>query len=257
MSNDNSGGSLEILDKADAVLRHLAAEGESSAIAIAEGVGEPTSSTYRILSNLQLLGWVESGVRRGAYRLGLDFLRVGSIVEDRLNVREAAVPELRELLATTGATSYLCIRADDRAVCVERFEGADVRSLALRLGQSLELHHGAAPRAILAHLPDAERAALVERFVGDTGGGAPSRAELEAVIDATRAQGFALSDGDVTHGIAAVGAPIFNHRGEVEGALSVSGLRGKLLAPELRAAELVSEAAARASAALGYQAGGE
>jgi DNA-binding IclR family transcriptional regulator len=243
---------LEILDKADAVLRHLTAEGESSAVGIAEAVGEPTSSTYRILTNLQLLGWVESGTKRGAYRLGLDFLRVGSIVEDRLSVREAAVPELKDLLARTGATSFLCIRAGDRAVCVERFEGSDVRSLALALGQSLALHHGAAPRAIFAHLPEPERDALIEHFSSDPSAGSPSREDLAALVDKTRRQGFAVSDEDVTPGIAAVGAPIFNHRGEVEAALSISGLRAKLLAPELRAPELVTASAARARAALGF-----
>lgn len=240
---------LEILDKADAVLRHLGVVGESSATSISGAVGEPTSSTYRILSNLQLLGWVEPGSRRGTFRLGLDFLRVGSVVEDRLSVREAAVPELRTLLAETGATSFLCIRADDRAVCVERFEGPDVRSLALTLGKSLELHHGAAPRAILSFLPPSERDALVGHLTRDE----HQRNTLERLIETIRESGTALSDGDVTPGIAAVGAPIFNHRGEVEAALSISGVRGRLLDPDLDARARVREAADRVSDALGFE----
>lgn len=250
MNNDAPARArLEILDKADAVLRHLGEAGESSATSIANAVDEPTSSTYRILSNLQLLGWIESGSRRGTFRLGLDFLRVGSVVEDRLNVREAAVPELRKLLAETGATSFLCLRADDRAVCVERFEGSDVRSLALTLGKSLELHHGAAPRAILAFLPTAERTALIAQLTRN----GTERRELTTLIDEIRESGTALSDGDVTPGIAAVGAPIFNHRGEVEAALSISGVRGRLLDPALDTRARVLDAAARVSDALGFE----
>lgn len=244
-------GGLEILDKADAVLRVLASRGEVSAAAISELVGEPTSSTYRLLTNLVALDFVEPGSRRGLFRLAVDVLRVGNLVEDRLDVRDAAGPHLRQLLARTGATSFLCIRADDRAVCVERFEGRDVRSLALALGQSLPLHHGAAPRAILSFLPSSERSALVEHLLA-TDPRHPSRTEIEDMIASTRARGYAISDGDVTPGIAALGAPIFNHRGEVAAALSISGLRAQVLDASPDPSSLVLAAASAASAALGY-----
>lgn len=244
-------GGLEILDKADAVLRVLASRGEVSAAALSELVGEPTSSTYRLLTNLVALDFVEPGSRRGLFRLAVDVLRVGNLVEDRLDVRDAAGPHLRQLLAQTGATSFLCIRADDRAVCVERFEGRDVRSLALALGQSLPLHHGAAPRAILSFLPSSERSALVDRLLA-ADASHPPRAEVEDVIASTRARGYAISDGDVTPGIAALGAPIFNHRGEVTAALSISGLRAQVLDASPDPSSLVLAAASAASAALGY-----
>ncbi len=38
-------------------------------------------------------------------------------------------------------------------------------------------------------------------------------------------EGIAVSDGDVTEGIAAVGAAVFNRRGEPVAAVSVSGMR--------------------------------
>jgi DNA-binding IclR family transcriptional regulator len=38
-----------------------------------------------------------------------------------------------------------------------------------------------------------------------------------------------ISDNNVTPGIAAIGAPIFDHRGEVAASLSVSGLREGIL----------------------------
>jgi len=63
-----------------------------------------------------------------------------------------------------------------------------------------------------------------------------------------------VSDGDVTPGIAALGAPVFNHRGEVVGALSISGLRVQVLGPEVRTRniKLLVEAADAASARLGW-----
>jgi DNA-binding IclR family transcriptional regulator len=102
--------------------------------------------------------------RRGLFCLGVYFMRIGGRLENRISVREAAVPQLKALLAATGATSFLCLRRGTRAVCVERFEGRDVRSLALALGESLPLYLGAAPVALFTHLPAIERDAVIEQF---------------------------------------------------------------------------------------------
>lgn len=248
-------GGLEILAKADAVVRLLERRGESTAAAIAESVGEPVSSTYRLLTNLAAIGWIDAGSRRGVFRLGVYFMRVGGRLEDRISVRDASVPSLRGLLAATGATSFLCLRRGTRAVCVERFEGRDVRSLALALGDSLPLYLGAAPVALFAYLPDSEREAVIEQLhsarTRDTS--IPSATELQRIVAQTRERGYSLSDGDVTPGIASLGAPVFNHRGEVEAAISISGLRTTVLSTTVPTVDLVLEAAATSSRALGYR----
>jgi DNA-binding IclR family transcriptional regulator len=48
---------------------------------------------------------------------------------------------------------------------------------------------------------------------------------------------------------------VFNHRGEVDGALSISGLRGQVLGPSVLEDNVVllRKAAADASAALGWE----
>jgi DNA-binding IclR family transcriptional regulator len=227
----NAANGLDILSKAAAVVFALEAEGELTANEIALRVGEPVSSTYRLLTNLTAIGWVEKGLRRGLYRLGVYFLRVGGMIEDRIDLRDICRPALRKLLDETGATSYLCVRRGGRAVCIERLEGREVRSLAMRLGDSLPLYAGAAPLAILAFLPKADRIAYIESLGSIRGElvPAPAQRDLLKTIDRTRRNGYSLSDGDVTPGIAAIGAAIFNHRGELEGSISISGLRHKIL----------------------------
>jgi len=69
-----------------------------------------------------------------------------------------------------------------------------------------------------------------------------------------RRRGFAISDEDVTVGIAAIGAPIRNHRGTVTAALSISGVRPAILgANRARMTGLVVDAAAAVSASLGFR----
>lgn len=255
MGTDTDAAGMAILEKAGAVIDALEAHGETSASGIAETVGEPVSSTYRLLSSLTELGWVDPGSRRGLYRLGLRVVRIGGMLEERIDVRRACEPFLEELRDRTRCTSFLCYRRGSSAVCVDRIGGHDVQSLAMKVGDSFELYRGAAPLAILAFLPPEEQGAILSGFDARRAGGEdlPDAAEIVHKIERTRADGFSTSDEDVTPGIAAIGAPIFNHRGELEGSVSLSGLRERILGEGAGTAEQVLAAARRSSAALGYR----
>lgn len=242
---------VEILSKAAAAAFVLEAAGELTAPQLAEQVGEPVSSTYRLLTQLSALGWVEHGSRRGRYRLGLMFMRIGGLVEDRIDARRAAMPALELLLRETGSTSFLCVRRGTRAVCIERLDGGNVRSLAMRLGDSLPLHSGAAPKAMLAFLPRAERDAYLEQLGRDFGEAQAGAVAMETAQ--IRERGYSVSDGDITPGIGAIGAPVYNHRGELEASVSISGLRQEVLSDIPTHGRLVREAARLTSTALGFE----
>jgi DNA-binding IclR family transcriptional regulator len=253
-SSNRDAAGLELIAKVNAVIGVLESLGEASASEIANRTGEPLSSVYRLLQSMTGVGWVDRSWRRGNYRLGLLLLTIGGELEDKLDIRECALPSLRHLLETTGATSYLCVRRDTRAVCVERLEGHAVRSLAMQLGGSLPMFAGAAPRAMLAFLPPAEQRSSLKasRLPGDPP--RPDAAAIQADIEQVRRDGFAVSDGDVTPGIAALGAPVFNHRGELAAAISISGLRSQILGSSREAnIELIMWGASEVSRSLGQQ----
>jgi DNA-binding IclR family transcriptional regulator len=257
MDPDRDSGGLELISKVGAVLSTLEDGGDTSAADLAAALQEPLSSVYRLLQSLTATGWVDRGPKRGTYRLGLALMTIGGLIEDQLDIREACLPSLRNLVSAIGVTSFLCVRRGARAVCLERLEGFAVQSLAMQLGGSLPLFAGAAPRALLAFLPEAEQDAVLadttERLRDDPP--RPAVATLKADLTAIKSLGYSVSDGDVTPGIAALGAPVFNHRGEVDGALSISGLRGQVLAPSIleHNIALLRQAAADASTALGWE----
>lgn len=245
----------DIMSKAGAIVEALESHGELSAARLAETVGEPTSSTYRLLQNLTAIGWIEAGSSRGLFRLGVFFIRIGAQLEDGIDIRQAALPELRILRATTGWTSFLCYRRGNRGVCVERLDGANVRSLAMEIGDSLPLYAGAGPQTLFAFQPAGERHALVDEFASLRNPHrlpVPSRADLEKTLDDTRSRGYSRSVEDVTLGIAAFATPVFNHRGELAAAISISGLRDSLLHDEESIVPLLKAAASRTSRRLGF-----
>lgn len=246
-----------VLHKAGALLDCLAERGELSASELAEAIGEPRSSIYRLLNSLVQLEMVEQGSKRGAYCLGLKLLRLGSAVTARFDERTAALPVVERIHDETGETVFFCVRRDWEAVCIERLDGRRVQSLALQLGGSLPLHAGAASRTLLAF----DSRELWEEYVAQgplealTPETPTGRDELFGLLEQTRSTGHAVSDSDVTVGIAAVGAPVFDHRGQLIAALSIAGVRPAILEGDAagRMVELVTSGAREISAALGHR----
>ncbi|WP_416418119.1 IclR family transcriptional regulator [Paenarthrobacter aromaticivorans] len=250
---DESIGGMNLVTKSAGILQTIAAAGELTVADLAERTGEPASSLYRLLATMQKIGWVEDGSRRGMTRLGLDFVRLGAKLEAQLDLRELARPELEKLHMITGQTAFLCIRRGLSAVCIDRIDGLDVQIHNLRLGESMPLGQGAAPRAILAF----ESTEVVERYLRELpedelfGPVAKSAMELRELLRETASAGVAVAHSDWGQGIGGVGAPIFNHKGAVVGALSVSGQTHRVFTSDHDPVRLVTDAAATVSRALG------
>jgi DNA-binding IclR family transcriptional regulator len=154
-------------------------------------------------------------------------------------------------------TVYLTIRRGDDAVCIERIEGVHIRSMFLQLGGSMPLHLGAGPRALLAHLPRADwvQYLAAAKLAPLTPASPSTKGQVLELLEETLRMGYAISDEDVTLGIASVGAPIFDSTGGVAAAISVGGLTALVLGDQRRdqVIELVTSGARRISEALGYR----
>jgi DNA-binding IclR family transcriptional regulator len=248
-------GSVAVLAKATAILELLAGEGELTPGQLSELVGEPRSTVYRLISTLQKLDYVEPGSRRGTYRLTLKLFDLGNAAVSRFDERTAALPVMQRLHEETGETIFLCVRRGADAVCIERIDGARVMLLELRLGGSLPLHLGAAPRCLLAFEPEEtwDEYLMSVHLSARTPNTPITRDAVVAELRATRQRGYAISDQDVTIGVVSIGAPIFDHSGGVCASLSIGGLREVLHADGSRAEAFVVDGAAQISRALGHR----
>jgi DNA-binding IclR family transcriptional regulator len=246
---------VRVLGKAARLLDLLAERGELTVQALADAAREPRSSVYRLLAGLREVELVEPGSRRGTYRLGLKLLRLSGAVVSRFDERAAALPAMERVHEQTEETVFLSVPRGREAVCIERIDGLWVQSMALTLGGGLPLHIGAGPRAILAH---SGRPAWMEYLAdGALDAFTPhSLTEPEALIadlETTRERGYAISDEDVVVGIAALGAPIFDYRGELRGAISFSGPKPAVLGDRESAnVEAILAAARDTSRGLGH-----
>jgi DNA-binding IclR family transcriptional regulator len=225
---------------------------------MAARIGTNKSTTFRILKSMEQVGLLDRSPD-GTYALGIRLMELGALVGERLDLRRLAEPTLRQLRDAVGQTVFLTVCHDDFAVCIDRLPGSHVEVMALRLGGRLPLYCGAAPRVLLAGLDESRLERYLARapFEPRTPHTLTTAAELRADIDRTRSQGYTLSLEDVTLGVAAVGAPVFDHRGEVIAAISIADLRHAYEGARLPVlVEQVRRAAAEVTARLGGTARG-
>ena len=107
---------VQVLERARRILRTLAdCPAPVSLHEISEMTEIHMSTVHRLLWNLCQDGLVDR-MNNGRWRLGLTFLEYGSLVRDRLDIREKAIGVMQLLFERTGQTINLAIRRNDSII---------------------------------------------------------------------------------------------------------------------------------------------
>lgn len=191
--------------------------------------GLSSSTTGRMLLSLKDLGLLVQNPESKQYSLAGKVLAWAEVYSASVDVRSLALPFIYDLQRLTGETISLYIMEGTERVCVERLESEQNVRVVARVGRHLPLHAGSAGKLFLAYLPDAERddilsAEHLETFTPLT---ITNPDELRRQAAVIREQGFAVSHGEWTIDASGVAAPIFNARGQMIAALTISGPTGR------------------------------
>jgi len=246
--------------KALDILETVAEEAHGLGLAdIASRVGFPKSSVFRYLATLENRGYVERTHDDSQYKLGTRVFELGSAVIAQTNVRELAMPYMRELRLKHGETTNLGVLSQGYVVYLEIVESMHSARMAARVGSRDYVHSTALGKAILAYLPEEEAKRVVEAV------GQPRRTDktittwdaLREELARVRTQGYAVDNGEneAEPFARCVGVPIFDRHNLPIAALSISALGERISLPQLQdmVPDLVS-AGSSISAALGYSA---
>ncbi len=184
-----------------------------------------SSTTGRIMASLKELGLLVQDHETKQYTLSGKVLAWAEVYSATVDVRKVALPSIYDLQRKTGETISLYILEGDERVCVERLESDKNVRVVARVGRYLPLHAGSAGKLFLAYLPEEKREEILAKVKREvfTEYTLINPVDLRKQIECIREQGIAISHGEWTIDASGVAAPIFNSRGQMIAALTVSG----------------------------------
>lgn len=185
------------------------------------------AAAYRILSTLEMTGYLSRDPATRRYRPDLKVLTLGFNALDGLDIRQIARPHLEQLARELDLTASLTVLDHLHVVYVDRIRNREIVGVLLGLGSRVPAHCSSMGKVMLAYLPTAELEARLQgaEFEACSPRSITSVTALRAELERVRQQGYAISDGELTSGLRAVAAPIFNGSDRVVAAINVSGSR--------------------------------
>jgi len=242
------------LDKGLRILNELAeARGVLGVSDLARRLNTSKSSVHNVLRVLEAHGLASQDPLTKRFSLGTRLLRFAAVLLDQMELPRLADGVMRQLMERTGETSILTIRDGEHSVCVHKVESLHSVRMTAQIGLHSPLYAGGSNKVLLAYIPEAERARLLDRIdlCPYTDRTITDRALLEAELATIRRLGFAYSDSEVEEGIAAVGAPVFDFTGLAAAAISVAGPSTRVWSRRDHLVTAVKEAARALSEKLG------
>lgn len=244
---------VQVLERALSVLDVIASRRLPTALhEVVSATGIHPSTVHRLLWNLAEHGFLEKS-ELGNWRLGMRFLEYGSLVRDRLEVREKALPLMQVLYEKTGQTINLSMRQDDSMMYVEHvFAPLTGVRLARQVGALAPLHCSSGGKLALCECTPEEVSAYIARskLRARTEHSIVSAEKLILELNRVKELGWAEDNEELEHGIQCIGASVRNEEGRMIAALTIVSSTDMRQKPEW-VRHLLSAASA-VSATLGW-----
>ncbi len=246
---------IAVLGKAFDLLDALDDGGPATLTELSVRTGIHKATALRILANLEARQMVQRD-GQGRYRLGVRLLQLGARISADLDLRTVARPVLQALHQELDETINLGVPAAGGLVYIDILQSSRGLQMTATVGMRDDYHSSALGKAMMAEWPLAavERELLPDPLPRKTANTILTRPQLLDALERTRDQGYAIDDEENEPGARCVAAPVFDHRGQCVGAISVAGPASRVTSariPEL--GQRVRSAAAEISAELGHR----
>lgn len=222
---------------------------------VAKTLGLPKSTTSEIMASLASQCLL-SRTDEGRYRLGWRLFHLSQVLLDNTDFCIEARKVMRELVERWGETSHLAVLDEGQVLYVEKLQGTPaVQILLSHVGGRLPAHCSGIGKVLLAHQECPEVMALVEQqglqpFTPHT---ITSLDRLAEELEEVRKQGYAYDHEEVVLGLCCVAAPIYDLKGHVLAAISLSVPAYRFYPKEDTYTMTIVKAAQKISEGLGYR----
>jgi IclR family transcriptional regulator, carbohydrate utilization repressor len=217
--------SVQVIERLFLLLEVLAKNGQAMSLKeISEAAKLHPSTTHRILNDLTIGRFVERP-EAGTYRLGMRLLELGTLVKDRLNVRDLALGLMRELHRLIQQPVNLSVRQGDEIIYIERaYSERSGMQVVRAIGGRAPLHLTSVGKLFLA----SDDIARIRAYATRTGLPSQTRNsltqlhQLERELQEAQKSGVARDNEELELGVRCIAAGVRDDQGKLVAGLSIS-----------------------------------
>lgn len=182
----------------------------ASAAEVADDLGWPRSSTFKLLGTLATLGYLYEPQARGAYYPSPRWLELAEQVAQADPLPPEVQRLLQDVTTETGETTAISALAGAFAMFVAVKESRHAVRYFAQVGDRVPVHASSAGRALLAQMPAEERQALYRKidFASYSATTPMSPERIEADLAEAAARGWHQSNAEYTPDLAGVALPL-------------------------------------------------
>lgn len=170
----------------------------------------PKATVLRLARTLESKGYLIQDSENQTYRLGPKVVGLGNLFLSNLDFRMVALPFMKALRDQIQETITLYVESGNSRLCVQRVESHHTIRQAVNIGDYLPLDRGSAGKLLVAYRHKENTHEIHAE-------------EIQEILK----DGYAVSFDEREEGLSSVSTPIWNNKGEVIAALSVSGLSSR------------------------------
>jgi DNA-binding IclR family transcriptional regulator len=219
------------LDKALTLIDALALCGRAGIKTLATATGFPPPTVHRLLALLAQKSYVRQDPQTKEYLLSVKLLELGAKVRGQLDLITLARPFMKEIMESSGETVNLVVFDNFEAVYVE--QETNTRAMLrmfTRVGARVPLYCSGVGKAYLAAQDEAK---ALEYFEAQPKTRHTDRTIMDqetflGELATIRGQGYAVDNEEMEAGVRCAAALIRQFKGQVAGAMSISGPSARL-----------------------------
>lgn len=220
--------SVQSVERVLSILEYLAEEKRSCGITeIGNAVNLHKSTVHRLLKTLMNKGYIEKEIDSDKYLLGTKVLFLASAVLDRMDVRNIARAYIEKLSEKVNEVIHLSILDGDEAVYIDKVEGVRHGSVRMnsQIGKRVPLYCTAMGKILISKFNNEEIINMLKNkeMKKHTNNTITNINDFIKEIISVRKNGYAVDEMEYEEGIRCIAAPIYDRKGDITAAISVSG----------------------------------
>lgn len=224
---------LQTADRALEILELLSRE-SMTASEIQKEMGLNKSTVHRLLITLRSRGFVERIEATGIYGIGLKLVEISSIRLNHIELKTEALPYLHQLANRLNQSVQLAILDEREAVFIEKVEKYQSFHMYCQIGKRIPLYCSGVGKSLLLDKEEKEVREMLSkvvfrRFTDNT------HQTVEALLtdlEASRKLGYTKDCGEHEEDVHCVAMPVYDYRGKIVAAVSVTGFTEKVFDEE-------------------------